>query len=36
MNNIDIAVHALKDMPTDETDGLLTNCFLKETTQEKF
>ena len=28
-NNIDIAVHALKDMPTDETKGLLTNCFLK-------
>ena len=26
---IDIAVHALKDMPTDETDGLLTNCFLE-------
>ena len=26
---IDIAVHALKDMPSDETDGLLTNCFLK-------
>jgi len=28
-NKIDIAVHALKDMPTDETKGLLTNCFLK-------
>jgi len=28
-NNIDIAVHALKDMPTDETEGLLTNCFLE-------
>tara|TARA_B110000003_G_scaffold4755_1_gene5129 strand:- start:3714 stop:4625 length:912 start_codon:yes stop_codon:yes gene_type:complete len=27
--NIDIAVHALKDMPTDETNGLLTNCFLE-------
>ena len=27
--NIDIAVHALKDMPTDETHGLLTNCFLE-------
>ena len=27
--NIDIAVHALKDMPTEETDGLLTNCFLE-------
>ena len=27
--NIDLAVHALKDMPTDETEGLLTNCFLE-------
>ena len=26
---IDVAVHALKDMPSDETEGLLTNCFLK-------
>ncbi len=26
---IDIAVHALKDMPSFETEGLLTNCFLK-------
>ena len=26
---IDIAVHALKDMPSDETEGLITNCFLK-------
>ena len=26
---IDIAVHALKDMPTEETNGLYTNCFLK-------
>tara|TARA_B100001146_G_C16132869_1_gene413209 strand:+ start:114 stop:1025 length:912 start_codon:yes stop_codon:yes gene_type:complete len=26
---IDIAIHALKDMPSDETDGLITNCFLK-------
>ena len=26
---IDIAVHALKDMPTIETDGLRTNTFLK-------
>ena len=28
-NNIDIAVHALKDMPSIETEGLKTNCFLK-------
>jgi hydroxymethylbilane synthase len=28
-NNVDIAVHALKDMPTDETEGLITNCFLE-------
>ena len=28
-NNIDIAVHALKDMPTDETEGLITGCFLE-------
>ena len=28
-NNIDLAVHALKDMPSIETDGLITNCFLK-------
>ena len=28
-NKIDIAVHALKDMPTEKTDGLLTNCFLE-------
>jgi hydroxymethylbilane synthase len=28
-NKIDIAVHALKDMPTKETEGLLTNCFLE-------
>ena len=27
--NIDVAVHALKDMPTDETKELLTNCFLE-------
>ena len=28
-NKIDIAVHALKDMPSIETDGLKTNFFLK-------
>ena len=28
-NKIDIAVHALKDMPTEGTEGLLTNCFLE-------
>jgi hydroxymethylbilane synthase len=27
--NIDIAVHALKDMPAEETDGLRTDTFLK-------
>ncbi len=26
---IDLAVHALKDMPTEETSGLTTECFLK-------
>jgi len=26
---IDLAVHALKDMPSDETAGLVTNCFLE-------
>ena len=28
-NKIDLAVHALKDMPSYETEGLLTDCFLK-------
>tara|TARA_Y100001970_G_scaffold226563_1_gene280190 strand:- start:1176 stop:2099 length:924 start_codon:yes stop_codon:yes gene_type:complete len=28
-NQIHIAVHALKDMPSEETDGLITNCFLE-------
>jgi len=26
---IDIAVHALKDLPSIETEGLITNCFLE-------
>jgi len=26
---IDIAVHALKDIPSNETEGLITNCFLE-------
>ena len=30
-NNIDIAVHALKDMPAIETNGLLTDTFLERT-----
>ena len=33
--NIDIAVHALKDMPSDETPGLITNCFLKRNAPEE-
>jgi len=28
-NKIDLAVHALKDMPSEETVGLITECFLK-------
>ena len=28
-NKIDIAVHALKDMPSFDTEGLVTNCYLK-------
>ena len=33
--NIDIAVHALKDMPSEETLGLITNCFLKRNPPEE-
>ena len=29
LKNIDIAVHALKDMPANETEGLRTDSFLK-------
>ena len=29
LKNIDIAVHALKDMPANETEGLTTNSFLE-------
>ena len=28
-NQIDIAVHALKDMPSEEPEDLITNCFLE-------
>tara|TARA_Y100000590_G_scaffold368263_1_gene428820 strand:+ start:1045 stop:1956 length:912 start_codon:yes stop_codon:yes gene_type:complete len=33
--NIDLAVHALKDMPSEETKGLITNCFLKRNASEE-
>ena len=33
---IDIAVHALKDLPAIETDGLRTDTFLEEIIQKKF
>ncbi len=32
---IDLAVHALKDMPSEETKGLITNCFLKRNPPEE-
>ena len=32
---IDLAVHALKDMPSEETAGLITNCFLKRSFPEE-
>jgi hydroxymethylbilane synthase len=32
---IDVAVHALKDMPSEETQGLITNCFLKRNSPEE-
>ena len=32
---IDLAVHALKDMPSEETDGLVTKCFLKRNSPEE-
>ncbi len=32
---IDLAVHALKDMPSEETLGLITNCFLKRNSPEE-
>ena len=34
-NKIDLAVHALKDMPSEETTGLITNCFLKRNSPEE-
>ena len=33
--NIDIAVHSLKDMPSEETLGLISNCFLKRNAPEE-
>ena len=33
--NIDVAVHSLKDMPSEETLGLTTNCFLKRNAPEE-
>ena len=33
--NIDVAVHSLKDMPSEETLGLITNCFLKRNDPEE-
>ena len=32
---IDVGVHALKDMPSEETKGLITNCFLKRNYPEE-
>jgi len=32
---IDVAVHSLKDMPSEETTGLITNCFLKRNAPEE-
>ena len=32
---IDLAIHALKDMPSEETPGLITNCFLKRNSPEE-
>ena len=33
--NIDVAVHSLKDMPSEETLGLISNCFLKRNAPEE-
>ncbi len=32
---IDVAIHALKDMPSEETNGLLTSCFLERNDPRK-